>query len=62
MLNLTSSPRVSTSADFRQLRARTEVPATDVNYIAIDSIYTPIVNVNPIRENYRVDQKTDYEK
>ena len=39
-----------------------EVPATDVNYIAIDSIYTPIVNVNPIRENYRVDQKTDYEK
>lgn len=38
-----------------------EVPATDVNYIAIDSIYTPIVNVNPIRENYRVDQKTDYE-
>lgn len=30
--------------------------------IAIDSIYTPIRNVNYTVENYRVEQKTDYEK
>ncbi|MDR1881630.1 MAG: DNA-directed RNA polymerase subunit alpha [Prevotella sp.] len=34
----------------------------DVNVIAIDSIYTPIRNVNYWKENYRVEQKTDYEK
>ena len=34
----------------------------DVNTIAIDSIYTPIVNVKFDIENYRVAQKTDYEK
>jgi DNA-directed RNA polymerase subunit alpha len=30
--------------------------------IAIDSIFTPIVNVKYTIENYRVEQKTDYEK
>lgn len=30
--------------------------------IAIDSIYTPIKNVKYSVENYRVEQKTDYEK
>lgn len=30
--------------------------------IAIDSIFTPIVNVQFTIENYRVEQKTDYEK
>ncbi|MDE6535844.1 MAG: DNA-directed RNA polymerase subunit alpha [Muribaculaceae bacterium] len=39
-----------------------EVPTDDVNIIAIDSIYTPIVNVKYTVENFRVDQKTDYEK
>lgn len=34
----------------------------DVNIIAIDSIYTPIRNVKYAIENYRVEQKTDYEK
>ena len=34
----------------------------DVNVIAIDSIYTPIRNVKFAIENYRVEQKTDYEK
>ncbi len=34
----------------------------DVNLIAIDSIYTPIRNVKYSIENYRVEQKTDYEK
>ena len=35
---------------------------TDVNVIPIDSIYTPIRNVKYSVENYRVEQKTDYEK
>ena len=30
--------------------------------IAIDSIYTPILNVKTTVENFRVEQKTDYEK
>ena len=34
----------------------------DLNVIAIDSIYTPIKNVKYTVENYRVDQKTDYDK
>lgn len=39
-----------------------EVPSDDVNIIAIDSIYTPIVNVKYTVDNFRVDQKTDYDK
>ncbi|MCQ2196654.1 MAG: DNA-directed RNA polymerase subunit alpha [Bacteroidaceae bacterium] len=35
---------------------------TDVNVIPIDSIYTPIRNVKYAVENFRVEQKTDYEK
>lgn len=38
------------------------VPMDDVNVIAIDSIYTPIKNVKYTVENFRVDQKTDYDK
>ena len=34
----------------------------DPSVIAIDSIYTPIINVKYSVENYRVEQKTDYEK
>ena len=34
----------------------------DVNVIPVDSIYTPIRNVKYQIENYRVEQKTDYEK
>lgn len=34
----------------------------DINVLAIDSIYTPIKNVKYTVENFRVDQKTDYEK
>lgn len=33
-----------------------------IGTIAIDSIHTPIVNVKVAVENYRVEQKTDYEK
>ena len=35
---------------------------TDLNVIAIDSIYTPIRNVKYSVEPYRVEQKTDYDK
>ena len=41
---------------------REMLTSEDVNVIAIDSIYTPIVNVKYSVENYRVEQKTDYEK
>ena len=37
-------------------------PADAIDVIAIDSIYTPIKNVKYTVENFRVDQKTDYEK
>lgn len=37
-------------------------PNDDINVLAIDSIYTPIKNVKYAIENFRVDQKTDYEK
>lgn len=37
-------------------------PDANINVIAIDSIYTPIKNVKYTIENYRVEQKTDYEK
>ena len=39
-----------------------EVPADDINTLAIDSIYTPIKNVKYTVDNFRVDQKTDYDK
>jgi DNA-directed RNA polymerase subunit alpha len=34
----------------------------DISLIAIDSIFTPIVNVKYIVDPFRVEQKTDYEK
>ncbi len=39
-----------------------ELQDADIYTIAIDSIYTPIKNVKYAVENYRVEQKTDYEK
>lgn len=33
-----------------------------IDTIAVDSIYTPIINVKYTVDNYRVEQKTDYEK
>ena len=35
---------------------------TPIGTIPVDAIYTPIVNVNWTMENWRVEQKTDYEK
>jgi DNA-directed RNA polymerase subunit alpha len=49
-------------------RGRGYVPADehatspDLHVISIDSIYTPIRNVKYTIDNYRVEQKTDYEK
>ena len=37
-------------------------PSSDVHVIPVDSIYTPIRNVKYTIENYRVEQKTDYER
>lgn len=62
-------PSASFTLDFTINKGRGWTPADeqvisneDVTIIAIDSIYTPIVNVKYTVENFRVDQKTDYEK
>ena len=39
-----------------------KVPGSEIGVLAIDSIYTPIRLVKYTVENYRVEQKTDYEK
>ena len=39
-----------------------KLPNAPIGTIAIDSIFTPIKNVKYFIENYRVEQKTDYEK
>jgi DNA-directed RNA polymerase subunit alpha len=39
-----------------------QVYCTDVNVIAIDSIYTPIRNVKYTVDPFRVEQKTDFDK
>ena len=36
--------------------------SSHMGFIAIDAIFTPIRNVKYTVENYRVEQKTDYEK
>mgnify|MGYP000992204078 FL=1 len=41
---------------------RAMLPSEDVQTIAIDSIFTPIRNVKYEIENYRIEQKTDFEK
>ena len=60
---------VDFSMEFTISKGRGYVPAEDnviedspIGTIAIDSIFTPIKNVNYNIENYRVGQKTDYEK
>ncbi|MDR0714084.1 MAG: DNA-directed RNA polymerase subunit alpha [Bacteroidales bacterium] len=37
-------------------------PSQDIQVIPVDSIYTPIRNVKYTVDNFRVEQKTDYEK
>ena len=62
-------PKASLRMEISINKGRGYVPAdenrifcTDVNVIPIDSIYTPIRNVKYAVENFRVEQKTDYEK
>ena len=60
---------VNFEMEFTVSKGRGYVPAEEhidedlsVDTIAIDSIFTPITNVNYNIENYRVGQKTDFEK
>ena len=62
-------PSVKLNIEMTIGKGRGYVPADEnkvvgapVDTIAIDSIYTPIRNVSFKVENYRVEQKTDYEK
>lgn len=62
-------PSASFTIDITINKGRGWTPADEnasdkdpVDVIAIDSIYTPIQNVKTTVENFRVDQKTDYDK
>lgn len=62
-------PTVKLQIDFHINKGRGYVPAeenkpleAEFGLIPIDAIYTPIKNVKYEIENYRVEQKTDYEK
>ncbi|MGA1386617.1 MAG: DNA-directed RNA polymerase subunit alpha, partial [Flavobacteriaceae bacterium] len=62
-------PSVSVSLELYIEKGRGYVPAEEnkkpgapIGTIAIDSIFTPIKNVKYTIENYRVEQKTDFEK
>jgi DNA-directed RNA polymerase subunit alpha len=61
-------PKTKLNLEISIGKGRGYVPAEEnknyapVGTIAIDSIYTPIRNVKYVVENFRVEQKTDYEK
>ncbi|MCR4612432.1 MAG: DNA-directed RNA polymerase subunit alpha [Bacteroidaceae bacterium] len=62
-------PKATMEIELTINKGRGYVPADEnrefcheINQLAIDSIYTPIRNVKFAVENYRVQQKTDYEK
>ncbi|MBO4777794.1 MAG: DNA-directed RNA polymerase subunit alpha [Bacteroidales bacterium] len=62
-------PSIKLTIDFWVGKGRGYVPGeentpmeADFGIIQVDSIFTPIVNVKFFTENYRVEQKTDYEK
>ncbi len=62
-------PGVKLSMEFTIEKGRGYVPAEEnkglnpsIGLIAVDSIFTPIKNVTYLVEDYRVEQKTDYEK
>ncbi|MBP5583264.1 MAG: DNA-directed RNA polymerase subunit alpha [Bacteroidales bacterium] len=62
-------PSIKLTIDFWVGKGRGYVPGEentplegDFGIIQVDSIFTPIVNVKFFTENYRVEQKTDYEK
>jgi DNA-directed RNA polymerase subunit alpha len=62
-------PSVNFNLELTIEKGRGYVPAEEnkplnpiVGQVAIDSIFTPVKNVKYFVENYRVEQKTDYEK
>jgi DNA-directed RNA polymerase subunit alpha len=62
-------PSVKLNIELTIVKGRGYVPAEEnknpdatFGTIAVDSIFTPIVNVKYAVENFRVEQKTDYEK
>jgi DNA-directed RNA polymerase subunit alpha len=62
-------PEVKLQMDITIDKGRGYLPAeeskmqtTEFGVIPVDAIFTPITNVKYIIENYRVEQKTDYEK
>ncbi len=62
-------PSVNLIIEFTVEKGRGYVPAEEnkglnplIGQVAVDSIFTPIKNVKFVVENYRVEQKTDYEK
>jgi DNA-directed RNA polymerase subunit alpha len=62
-------PKVELVMEFNIEKGRGYVPAEEnkglnpvIGVVAVDSIFTPIQNVKFFIENYRVEQKTDYEK
>jgi DNA-directed RNA polymerase subunit alpha len=62
-------PNVNLTIEFTIEKGRGYVPAEEnkplnpiIGQVAVDSIFTPIKNVKYFVENYRVEQKTDYEK
>jgi DNA-directed RNA polymerase subunit alpha len=64
-----TEPNVKISMEISINKGRGYVPSeenksatAEIGVIAMDSIYTPIKNVKYSVENYRVEQKTDYEK
>ena len=65
----TMEPRAKLQIKFNIEKGRGYVPSEEnrtkedeIGQIAVDSIYTPIKNVKYTVEDYRVEQKTDYEK
>ncbi len=64
----TLSKKVKFSIELRIERGRGYVSSeensssSDVDFISIDSVFTPIINVKYSIENTRVEQKTDFEK
>jgi DNA-directed RNA polymerase subunit alpha len=65
----TMNPDVKLQLELRITKGRGYVPAEEnampdeeFGVIAVDSIFTPMRNVKYYVENYRVEQKTDYEK
>lgn len=61
-VKLTMELSIDKGRGYRPAEENKSVINSEIGVIAIDSIFTPIVNVKYNIENFRVEQKTDYEK